>query len=171
MSGHTEILNEKKIRQKIQRIAFQIYEDNYEEQDIVLAGIAPRGYIFAKRLEKYINEFAPHIQTKTVKLTVDKINPIENKTLLEEPLEVFEDKVVIVVDDVLNSGKTLIYGIRDLLNVSIKKMSTAVLIDRNHKRFPIGTHYAGHKLSTTLQEHVHVKFTEEGADHDKVYLE
>jgi pyrimidine operon attenuation protein/uracil phosphoribosyltransferase len=171
MAEQTEILDEKKIRQKIQRIAFQIYEDNYNEKEIVLAGIAPRGYIFAERIAKHLREFAPNITINTVKLTVDKINPIQNKTIIDQPLESLENKVVIVVDDVLNSGKTLIYGIRDLLNVSIKKMSTAVLIDRNHKRFPIGTHYAGHKLSTTLQEHVHVKFVEEGADQDKVYLE
>ena len=171
MSEQTEILDEKKIKQKIQRIAFQIYEDNYNEKELILAGIAPRGYIFAQRLAKHINNFEPEIKTTVVKLTVDKINPIQNEIILDVPLETFEDKTVIVVDDVLNSGKTLIYGIRDLLNVSIKKMSTAVLIDRNHKRFPIGTHYAGHKLSTTLQEHVHVCFTEEGNDHDKVYLE
>ncbi len=171
MNEQTDILDEQKIRRKIQRIAFQIYEDNYEETEIVLVGIAPRGYIFAQRLANHIKQFNENIQPVVVKLTVDKINPIQNQAVLDCPLEKLENKVVIVVDDVLNSGKTLIYGIRDILNVSIKKMSTAVLIDRNHKRFPIGTHYAGHKLSTTLQEHVHVNFTEEGHSQDKVYLE
>ena len=68
------------------------------------------------------------------------------------------DKVVILVDDVLNSGKTLIYGVKYLLDFPIKKMSTVVLVDRNHKRYPIGTHYVGLSLSTTLQNHISVEF-------------
>ncbi|MBL4593024.1 MAG: phosphoribosyltransferase [Flavobacteriales bacterium] len=142
---------------KINRISYQIYEDNHTEKEIILVGIDKKGYLFANKLVEQLNKISP-IKISLVKLTINKENPIENKGKLDIPSEILNDKVIILVDDVLNSGKALIYGVKYLLDFPIKKMSTVVSVDRNHKKYPIGTHYVGLSLSTTLQNHISVEF-------------
>lgn len=156
-NGKTLILNNEQVYQKINRISYQIYEDNHTEKEIILVGIDKKGYLFANKLVEQLNKISP-IKISLVKLTINKENPIENKGKLDIPSEILNDKVIILVDDVLNSGKALIYGVKYLLDFPIKKMSTVVLVDRNHKKYPIGTHYVGLSLSTTLQNHISVEF-------------
>jgi pyrimidine operon attenuation protein/uracil phosphoribosyltransferase len=151
------ILNNEEIHQKINRIAYQIYEDNYTEKEIVIVGVSNKGYLFAEKLTQQMKSISS-FKVTLVKITIYKENPIEKDPVLDVSSEVLNDKVVILVDDVLNSGKALIYGVKYLLNFPIKKMSTAVLVDRNHKKYPIGTHYVGLSLSTTLQNHISVEF-------------
>lgn len=156
-SSKVLILNNKQISQKINRIAYQIFEDNYLEKEIIIVGIANKGFLFAEKLAKQL-ELISNLNIELAKLTLNKDNPIEHKEELSIPDTDLNDKVIILVDDVLNTGKALIYGVKYLLNFPIKRMSTAVLVDRNHKRYPIGTHYVGLALSTTLQNHISLEF-------------
>jgi len=159
MSNKTLILNNEEISQKINRIAYQIFEDNHTEKEIIIVGIAKKGYLFAEKLVDQLNKISD-IKITLARLRIKKDSPIQNETILDIDTELLEDKVVILVDDVLNTGKALIYGVKYLLDFPIKQMSTAILVDRNHKKYPIGTHYVGLSLSTTLQNHISLEFKE-----------
>ncbi|MFD2967697.1 phosphoribosyltransferase family protein [Sphingobacterium bambusae] len=165
----TLILDKEQIRQKSIRIAYQILEDNFEEESIVLVGIADRGYVFAKRLQDILSGIAPE---KTFELL--KVNIAKTKRSLEAStdgsLETAKDKVIILIDDVLNSGRTLAYGLGLFLDVPLKKMRTAVLIDRSHHQFPLFSDYYGLKLSTILKEHVEVVLEEFDHVEDAAWL-
>jgi len=154
-TNKTLILNNEQIDQKINRIAYQIFEDNYSENEIIVVGIASKGYLFAKKLVDKLNDISSFKITLS-KLTLDKENPLLANIDIDKSN--FNNKVVILVDDVLNSGRTLIFGVKYLLDFPLKNMSTVVLVDRNNKRYPIGTHYVGLSLSTTLQNHIYVEF-------------
>lgn len=159
MPNKTLILNNEQISQKINRIAYQIFEDNHTEKEIIIVGIAKKGYLFAEKLVQQLNKISD-IKITLAKLTLDKDTPIQKKAKLDIDTALLEEKVVILVDDVLNTGKALIYGVKYLLDFPIKQMSTAILVDRNHKKYPIGTHYVGLSLSTTLQNHISLAFKE-----------
>ncbi len=163
----TLILDNEKIIQKVNRIAYQIYEDNHTEKEIILAGIASRGYEFAELLSDTLQRISK-IKIKLVELKINKELPIDSKIELTLHEKDLSDKVIIVVDDVLNSGRTLIYGVNYFLNGPIRKLSTAVLVNRNHRRFPIHANYVGTSLSTTLKNHVEVTFNVKGKHN--VYL-
>lgn len=160
MSTKTQILNHDEITKKINRIAFQIYEDNYAEKEIVLVGIASKGHLLANKIANQLTKISS-IKITNASLTINKDEPLSDEIQLSIHPKELINKVVILVDDVLNSGKTLIYGVKYLLNFDMKRMSTVVLVDRNHKRYPIGTHYVGLSLSTTLKDHISVEFIKE----------
>jgi pyrimidine operon attenuation protein/uracil phosphoribosyltransferase len=153
----TLILNNEQIQQKINRIAFQIYEDNCNEKEIIVVGLANKGYLFAQKVHAQLKKISES-KVSLAKLTIDKDSPTSNEGELDIDSELLSDKVIILVDDVLNTGKALIYGVKYLLDFPIKKMSTVVLVDRNHKKYPIGTHYVGLSLSTTLKNHISLEF-------------
>lgn len=161
------ILNQQQIQQKIDRIAYQILEDNYDEDEVIIAGILPRGNHVAARLKKILDEIAP-FKSRLISIEVDKQSS-SLKANIDFKVEDCCDKAVVLVDDVLNTGKTLAYGFGVFIDVRLKKLRTAVLVDRNHKNFPITTDYAGIALSTVLKERVDVVLTEDGHD-DAVYL-
>jgi len=161
------ILNQQQIQQKIDRIAYQILEDNYDEDEIVIAGILPRGNHIAARLKKILDEIAP-FKSRIISIEVDKQSSSLNANIDFEVNDCI-DKAVILVDDVLNTGKTLAYGFGVFIDIRLKKLRTAVLVDRNHKNFPMTTDYAGIALSTVLKDRVDVYLTENGAE-DAVYL-
>lgn len=161
------VLNQQQIQQKIDRIAYQILEDNLMEKEIILAGIVARGYRLAERLKKVLDLIAPFKST-LVPIELDKEGS-RLKTNTDISPEICNNKVIILVDDVLNSGKSLAYGFGLFLNLPLKKLRTVVLVDRNHKSFPIATDYAGLALSTILKEHVDVVLDEAGEE-DAVYL-
>lgn len=151
----TQVLNSRQVEQRINRIAFQIYEDNFNEKELIIAGIARSGFVFAQRLQNALNSICP-LKTKLIEVTLDKENPIDHTLKPSLSSAELNDKVVIVADDVLNSGKTLIYSLRAFLNADIKKIRTALLVDRDHKRYPVEADYVGITVSTTLQEHITV---------------
>jgi len=159
MANKTLLLNNLEINQKINRLAAQIYEDNYLEKEILVVGLANKGYLFAQLLTKKLAEISP-IKITLAKLVLNNDDLVNKDPIIDIPTTSFNDKTVILVDDVLNSGKTLIYGVKYLLNFPLQKMSTAVLVDRKNKKYPIGTHYVGLALSTTLQDHISVEFNE-----------
>lgn len=161
------ILDKKQIQQKINRIAYQILEDNLEEKEIVLAGIWDRGYKIGLRLKKVLSKIS-ELKITMLKIDLDRLNTkLVAKTDLDEAH--WKNKVVILVDDVLNSGKTLAYGLGVFLNTPHKKIRTVVLVDRSHKIFPIATDFVGLQMSTVLKEHVDVVIDVEGEE-DRVYL-
>ena len=162
----TIVLNETQIDQKIDRLAFQIYENHSEETDIIIAGIEGNGYKLAELLTERLSKFSD-MKVTLVSVFVNKQDPLAEKASVELEKADAEDKVVILVDDVLNSGKTFIYGIKHFLKVRLKALRTVALVDRDHKRFPVKADYVGLHLSTTLQEHVRVVLEGEKA----VYLE
>ncbi len=161
------ILDKQQIAQKINRIAYQILEDNLDEKEIVLAGIWNRGYKLALRLNTVLQEIAG-FKITLLRVDLEKQNSkLVAKTDLQE--NEWKNKVIILVDDVLNSGKTLAYGLGVFLNTPHKKIRTVVLVDRSHKIFPIATDFVGLELSTILKEHVDVVMDVEGEE-DRVYL-
>ncbi|MEJ2585867.1 MAG: phosphoribosyltransferase family protein [Robiginitalea sp.] len=152
------ILSHQQILHKINRIAYQIYESNVEEKIIVLAGIEGGGLEFAKKIKSALEKICP-ADIRLCRLKMDKDNPIESgvKTSLK-PAE-YEGRSIVVVDDVLKSGKTLIYGVNHFLKTPVKLLKTAVLVDRNYKRFPVKADFKGLSLSTSMEEHVRVDFS------------
>lgn len=165
----TLILNKEQILQKSKRIAYQILEDNFEEKSIVLVGIADRGYAFALRLQNILKEIASDKNIELIKVTIEK-NKRNLEATTDQPVEAAKDKAVIIIDDVLNSGRTLAYALGAFINVPLKKMRTAVLIDRSHHQFPIFSDFYGTKLSTILKEHVEVKLEEIDNEEDAAWL-
>ncbi|MEN0054964.1 MAG: phosphoribosyltransferase family protein [Mucilaginibacter sp.] len=161
------ILNQQQIQQKIDRIAYQILEDNFDEEEILIAGILPRGNHIAQRIKDILDGIAP-FKSKLLTIEIEKQSSTL-QAIIDFDKQECNNKVVILVDDVLNSGKTLAYGFGVFLDVPLKKLRTVVLIDRNHKNFPVTTDYAGVALSTVIKEHVDVVLTETGGE-DAVYL-
>ena len=148
------ILTHEEIVHKIKRIAYQIYENNADEKEIVLAGIESSGYVLAKKLKTILKKISS-LEPILCKVTIDKKNPINNiKTSISS--EEYKNKSVILIDDVLNSGTTLIYGVKHFLDVPLKQFKTAVLVNRNHKKYPVKADFKGISLSTSLQEHVNI---------------
>jgi pyrimidine operon attenuation protein / uracil phosphoribosyltransferase len=161
----TLLLNKYQINQKINRIAYQIYEDNFEEKEVIIIGIWQNGYLLAEKIQQAINKVCD-LQTTLCDLRIDKHNQVENEVTISLPREKMVGKSIVLVDDVLNSGKTLIYSMKAILQTDTRKIRTVLLVDRDHRRYPIMTDFVGMTLSTTFQEHVTVEF---GAD-DKVFL-
>lgn len=150
------ILNQDQISNKIIRIAYQILEDNFGENTIVLVGIASHGYVIAERLKQILEK----ISKGDKEIILMKVIVNKSKSSLEAttdiPVETVKNKTVVLVDDVLSSGRTLAYAMGVFFDIPLKKMRTAVLIDRSHHRFPVFSDFYGLKLSTTLREHVTV---------------
>lgn len=163
------ILDQEQIKKKTTRIAYQLLEDNFEEKSLVLVGIADRGYVFARRLKTLLEEISS-LDIQLIKVSLDKTSStLDAQT--DIPIEQAKNKVVILVDDVLNSGRTLAYGMGVFFNVPLKKMRTVVLIDRSHHKYPIFSDFSGLKLSTILKEHVAVNLHECDGGEDAAWLQ
>jgi pyrimidine operon attenuation protein/uracil phosphoribosyltransferase len=159
----TSILNADQIEKKITRIAYEIYEENASEKEVVLAGTVEGGYELAQKLEVMLKKISP------LKITLMKVQV--NKNALSEEGGVKLDKeinlsgkTVILVDDVLNTGQMLSYCMKTILQFPVKSLKIAVLVDRNHTLFPIKSDYTGLSVSTTLQEHIKVNLKTKGKE-------
>jgi pyrimidine operon attenuation protein/uracil phosphoribosyltransferase len=156
-----EILNHRQILQKIRRLAIEIMERNTPESELIVAGVNSNGMHFARLLVEELRE----LSSSPVQLTNIKINPanpIAEEVAIGLDLSELSGKSILVVDDVANTGRTLFYACKPLLNILPKQLETAVLVDRTHKSFPIQVDYYGLSLATTLKENIEV-FFEEGA--------
>ena len=151
-----KILTNSQIKRKIKRISLQIIESNVEEKEVVLAGIEKNGFLLAKELNKMITEFS-NLNIKLCSLKIDKKNPLNNISTSLNSSE-YKNKSIVVVDDVLNSGSTLMYAVKHFLDTELRQLKTAVLVDRNHKKYPIKADFKGVSLSTSIQNHVKVQF-------------
>ena len=156
MEDKKVIINDNQIRSKLKRIAYQILEANLQNSVIVIAGIESNGYLIAKELKKILNKLS-NIEVILCKVKIDKNNP-------RKPVETsiskdkYSNKSIVLVDDVLNSGSTLVYAVKHFLEVELSQFKTAVLVDRNHKKFPVKADYKGISLSTSIQNQVIVEF-------------
>ena len=153
---NSTILTNEQIQNKTRRIAYQIYEDNCKESEIVIAGINGNGFIFAQKISKILTEISD-LKVVLCEVKMDKKNPLNEISTSIKSSE-YKNKSLILVDDVLNSGTTLIYGIKHFLEVPIKRFNTAVLVNRNHKKYPVKADYKGISLSTSMREHISVVF-------------
>lgn len=160
------ILDKKQIQQKVTRMAYQIWEDNLDETELVIAGIIDCGYTLAERLQKELERISG-IKVVLMKISLDK-NISHLQAFTDVPIEDCANKVVVLTDDVLNSGRTLAYGLGVFLNIPLKKLRTAVLVNRSHRIFPVSPDFTGLDLATVIKEHVDVILHE--SEDDAVYL-
>jgi pyrimidine operon attenuation protein/uracil phosphoribosyltransferase len=161
----TLVLNHKQITQKITRMAYEVYERNAFEDEIILAGITGMGFILAGFLAKCLSNIS-HLNVKVIEIHLDKSDVNRGDVNLSENTDL-NNKCVVVVDDVLNTGKTLVYALKPFLDLSIKKLEVAVLVNRSHKLFPVTPDYTGLELATTLTEHISVDLS---SDNHSVHL-
>lgn len=160
------ILNATQIGQRINRLAYQIYEQNFEEKNLVIAGIADRGFQVAQRIYEKLKEITP-FALELCELKVDKQNVSARNIQMNPAISGLQDKAVILCDDVLYTGKTLAYATVPFLEAGVKKLQCLVLIQRNYVNFPVHSTYIGLSLASTLQEHVNVNLVGE----ETVYLQ
>lgn len=147
------ILDAASAQRKLERIAYEILEENENEKEIVLAGIRMSGSVVARTIQQILSRISS-IPTRLITVTLDKRHPEDIE--LSESMD-FNDRVIILVDDVANSGKTLLYAMKPFLQFHPKKIQTLVLVERTHKSFPIHNDYVGLSVATTLQEHIFVE--------------
>ena len=152
------ILTHKEIAHKTKRIAYQIFETFVNEEEVILAGIANNGYIFAEKIAAEL-ALISDLKVTLCEVKINKQNPQSPITTSISSNE-YQNKALVLIDDVLSTGTTLIYGVKHFLEVPLSKFKTAVLVDRNHKKYPVKADFKGISLSTSLQEHIQVVFEE-----------
>jgi len=156
MEDKKVILNDDQIRSKLKRISYQILETNLQSSELIIAGIESNGYLIARELKKILNKLS-NIEVILCKVKINKKNPrkpIETSIVKEQ----YSNKSIVLVDDVLNSGSTLIYGVKHFLETELLQFKTAVLVNRNHKKFPVKADFKGISLSTSMQSQIMVEF-------------
>jgi len=150
------ILNKAAINNKIKRIAFSIIEEYYQKKSITLIGFHKNGYTIAKKLKKLIEE------EHEMNISLYRITATSEESFTIQPkLKNKELKNIFLVDDVLKSGRTIIYGIKEILSQPVESLRTIILVNRNHNNFPIGVDYVGLNLSTTINDHIEVILSQE----------
>lgn len=157
MAAKNYILDQSVAEKKLRRMALEILENNADEKELIIVGIEESGSVIARNIRDLIGEFAPEIKTELFSIKLDKRAPKE--ILLDRKAD-FNGKVIIIVDDVANSGKTLLYALKPFLDYHPRKIQTLVLVERSHNSFPVRPDYVGVSLSTTLQEHIFVEVNE-----------
>lgn len=161
-----QILTNSQVEQKIRRLAYQIYENNFDQAAVFLVGIKAMGFHLAKALKTALEEISS-LKVELVSLDMDKTNPLAATATLSLPIENFAHQNIVLIDDVLNSGKTMFYALQPFFGIPIQKLQTLVLVNRDYKNFPINPDYVGYSLATTLQNHVSVVLD---AEEKGVYL-
>ncbi len=151
-----QLLNATQIQQKTKRLAIEILEHNYGEKEIILAGINTTGTLFAQRLQGMLQDLCKSKITLTT-IHLNPADPLSQEIKIDLPVNKLQNKVVLVVDDVANTGRTLYYAMKPILEVLPKKVEVVVLVDRKHKSFPVKTDYVGMTLATTVQENIQVQ--------------
>ena len=154
----TEVLNHKQVGQKITRMAFEIYERNlHASGGMVVAGISGMGTILGHLLATELRKISP-LQVEEVEVLLDKQAVTATDVQLSSPIAL-KGKTIILVDDVLNTGKTLVYALKPFLEHEVEKIEIAVLVNRSHGLFPVKPDYTGFELATTFTEHIRVDFS------------
>lgn len=147
------ILDKERINWKMQRMAYQIWENFSHEEEVTLIGVEGSGAAVARSLARRLGEISP-LKVSVFNIKMNKRKPLSEEVVVSEDIT---NKAVVLVDDVANSGRTLLYALRPLLNYDLKKVLLTVLVDRKHKSFPISPDIVGHTVATTLQEHIEVE--------------
>ena len=155
VSEKTLILSTERLHQKLNRIAHEVHENHFDTRELIIVGIADRGYVLAKLLTSILKKISD-LDILLYELKVDKkgmLKEINNQELEKAQLS---GKVVLIVDDVLNSGKTLAYAVKHILDYPVKRLCTVVMVNRRHRLYPIRADYVGLTLATTIKEHITV---------------
>ena len=147
------ILDQQVAEKKLRRMALEIIENNHDEPELILVGIRDSGSVVARNIQRIIAEISP-VKTQLLTISLDKKRPGE--ITLSQSFD-FNNKVIIIIDDVANSGKTLLYALKPFLEHYPKKIQSLVLVERSHNSFPVHSDYAGLSIATTLQEHIYVE--------------
>ncbi|GIV36642.1 MAG: phosphoribosyltransferase [Cyclobacteriaceae bacterium] len=161
----TRILDTSQVKQKIRRIAYEIYEENFNEKSIVIAGVDGQGYTLARHIARELQRVAG-ITVTVVKVILSKTDPLQHEVKLDCDVRTIKKKSIVLVDDVLNTGRTLAYAMKPFLDTEVKKLEVAVLVNRSHTAFPVYPRYTGFELATTINDHVQVVLGKEAS----VYL-
>jgi pyrimidine operon attenuation protein/uracil phosphoribosyltransferase len=162
------ILDENQIKQKITRLAFEIAEQNYSTDEVILLGINNNGHQFAKLVQKKLKAILK-ASCSVVRITLNPAKPLDHPIETSKALKDLSNKTVIIVDDVANTGRTIFYAFKPLLNMLPFKLQVLVLVDRKHKLFPIKVDYVGLSLATTMRENISVKLLD--VDRMEVHLD
>lgn len=160
------VLTKNQIEGKIKRIAYQILENNYREKKLYLAGIKGGGYLLAESIKKEYDRISKY-KANLIEVSIDKENPLSSPVVCDASIPEPKESVVIIIDDVLNSGRTVMYALKPFLSLPLKKIESAFLVNRSHRLFPVSAKYTGIELATTLQEHITVSWA---TDDFGVYL-
>ncbi len=147
------ILSAEAIKRKLRRMAFQIAEVNADEESIIIAGIVGNGTLLAEKIVDELKQIVG-IPIQLITIQLNKKNPVD--AVIKDQIDL-AGKIIIVVDDVSNTGGTLLYALHPLLSVLPKKIQTLVLVERSHKLFAVQPDYVGLSIATTLQEHIIVE--------------
>jgi pyrimidine operon attenuation protein/uracil phosphoribosyltransferase len=150
-----QILTEAQIDQKLKRMAYEIWEKNSEEKEIFIIGIEETGAAVAGKIAEILKEISP-LKINYNTLVINKKSPLQEEIRLNA--DTLNRKTVVLIDDVANSGKTLLYALKPLMDFEPAKIQVAVLVDRKHKNFPVTPDIIGHSVSTTIQEHIIVNY-------------
>ncbi len=167
LKPENQIIDALTINKMIRRMAFEIYEDHFEEETIYLAGVAPQGFLLAQRLKTALESIAP-IKVHLIEVRLKKTALMQPEVTLSASLSELSEKAIVLVDDVLNTAKTTAYALAPFLNAGVKSIKTAILVDRSHHQFPIASNYSGYALSTTIGQEIRVKLDE--PEKQAVYL-
>ena len=162
------ILDEKQIKQKIIRLAYEVAEQNYSADEILLLGINNNGHAFAKLVQSQLKKIYKG-KIQVIRIQLNPANPIDHPIELSKKIEDIKNKTLIIVDDVANTGRTIFYAFKPLLQMLPSKLQVLVLVDRKHKLFPIKVDYVGLSLATTMRENIVVKLLD--VDRMEVHLE
>lgn len=156
------ILAHKQITHIIKRMAYQVYEDNISEQELIVAGVRGEGFILAQLIADELEKISD-LNIQLLAIEIDKKNPIEKDIVLnpKRNAEDLHQKSVVVIDDVLNSGSTLLFSLQPFLKQPMRQIKTAVLVNRNHKKYPVKADFKGISLSTSSHENVRVSLAPE----------
>lgn len=165
-----KVLDNIQIKSKLDRIARQLLEDNFNETELVLMGIEGEGYEVAIRLEKILQSISK-LPVRFESIRLNKKNPLSAKISSSYEADSLKGKVVIIIDDVLNSGKTMIHAVKHVLESDPKSIFTVALIDRTHRSFPVRADFSGLSLATHVDQHISVKLNAKSPEKDAVYLE
>jgi pyrimidine operon attenuation protein/uracil phosphoribosyltransferase len=149
------ILDKETVKRKIRRMALEVAEQNSGEKSLLLAGIVGNGVLVARAYRRRVKRIAG-IEVDVITIQLNKKDPLQ---VTLQPETAVADKVIIITDDVANTGKTMFYALKPFLQTYPKKLQTLVLVERSHKLFPIQTDYTGLTIATTLQEHIAVEAT------------
>ena len=150
-----KILDKEQIQEKIKRISYEVYEENFDDKSILICGIEKNGSIIAKRVIKELESICD-IKIEFISINLNKKKPL-NTVEIKSSKNNIKNKSIVLIDDVSNTGKTLIYVIKELIKFEPKKINTAVLVNRDHTLFPIKINFIGLSLSTSIKNHIEVK--------------
>lgn len=156
----TRVLSHRQIEQKLDRIAYEIVENNSDADKLILVGIHGNGFQIAKDIGQRLAEIS-HQKVHIGELFIDKKKPLEHPIKLSFTADKTNHQTVILIDDVINSGRTMQYGLMKLLEHPLDRIKTVALVDRKHRKYPIRCNYVGLTLSTTLQERIEVELESE----------